>query len=332
MKKFLEAWKLWTTLSILIFFLTCGVFIVHATATNNTTWDFSNKYQTWTINNILTDSVWNNLMADLDKLIPTWAVVAFTSNECPEWWFDYKPANWRFIVWIWSATMPDWAKHSYTNNVGKIWWDYRTKLTVQNLPPHNHEIFIEYRWDDSADARGDVVWIGHHKADWYQTKWTGYWYTENKWQWTNGDMNGTAFNTKIPYIGLKYCVKWEYNSVDECENGYSNIETLNCSQWYEIGNQTQSSLGWFTCGQCVKSTCAYWLVECYEDLNWWNNYGVSSVIKGYAGDAKCVNETYCCASKWGEARDLFQSYYPAENRNGHTQNEMMTELEVQCAS
>ena len=284
-------WKLRKILPALLFFVTCGMFVVYATSSNSF---FSNKYNTDKLNNILTDGDWNNLMTDLDNyLIPDGTVMAFNTNECPEWWFDYDLANWRFIVWIWSATMPDWTKHSYTDIVDQEWWDYRTKLTVKNLPPHNHKIFIEYRWNDSSHNPGDVVWVGHHKSLWDETKWTGYWYTELKWRRTDGDMNGTTFNAKIPYIGLKYCVKWNYTPPTK----YTVTIKSNNQTYYVIEfsgssittNNNTIKIGW----QTITATATNGYI-----FNGWDNQCWSTLRKNCSVTVKRKQSSWWCFLKW----------------------------------
>lgn len=82
MKKFLSGWKLWTTLSALIFFATFGLVVYAQSSTISGIFD---KYKTSSIWNKLEANDWDNLMNDLNGLvdnlnkfeIPEWAVMAF---------------------------------------------------------------------------------------------------------------------------------------------------------------------------------------------------------------------------------------------------------------
>ena len=141
-----------------------------------------------------------NALTDPSIVMPKWMVAAFNLSSCPDWWKSYDDAKWRFVIGVWSnwtATYSLWAK----------WWNSNSTLNVSNLPPHNHNIFIEYRWDDSDHDPWDVVWIWHHKADGYSTSLTAYWYTEDTWNGSNGNMKGTSFSVLNPYVALLYCEK-----------------------------------------------------------------------------------------------------------------------------
>lgn len=256
MKKTFNSWKIWTLLSALIFFLTCWVFVAYAAGGGGMA-KFYDKYNTYVMTGTLTAPSWNSLMKDLDRLIPDGAVMAFATGSCPEWWTDYELANWRFIVWIWEASMANWTKHTYTNVFGGIWWNYYTKLNVRNLPPHNHKLEIGRRWADSANDNEQAISIWHSKPWGMGIETTTYWRTENNWDSsTAGQMAGESFDTAIPYVGLKYCIKWNYNFVDSCPWGYSSTKP-DCdtdSGWWEL-QVTQSNFNTYQCRRCEARKC-----------------------------------------------------------------------------
>jgi len=295
MKRLLETWKLWTTLSILLFFMTCGVFIVHATWGGSSTWHFTNTYKTGSINNILTDNDWNQLMGDLDKLLPEGAVMAFLTDNCPDGWSDFPAAEWRFLMWA-------------SSKIGSWWWSNSITLTGGQLPSHSHYIAVNKDATDSDrnlkdHSNATLMWAGYLGGYGnYYLKWTDT--TANVWK-TSWVWNWNPINITNPYIKVHYCVKWNTTiQGDSCEYGYSNINTLTCWQWYEIGDTRPSSMGGFTCGKCIKSSCPSGRFECNLSYSEMRNVGVPS-NQFYAWEDTCVKYEQCCFRNANEYAESF---------------------------
>jgi len=197
MKKVL--WKLWKILPALLFFISCWVFIVYATIDNGF---FSNKYNTNKLeNNILTDNDWNQLMGDLDKLVPEGAVMAFLTDNCPDGWSDFPAAEWKFLMWA-SSKIWSW------------WWHNSITLTGGQLPSHSHYIAVNKDATDSDrnlkdHSNATLMWVGILGGYGnYYLKWTDA--TANVWK-TSWVWNWNPINITNPYIKVRYCVKWNYN-------------------------------------------------------------------------------------------------------------------------
>ena len=189
MKKFLEAWKLWTVLSTLLFFMTCGIFIVHA-AGNSNNWRFYQQYNTGTINNTLTDTWWNYLMEDLDNLIPEGAIMAFLTGECPNGWSPLPQSDWRFLMW--TSGQDFWYIGWATNN--------QISLSVNQLPSHTHLIKFSQvgKFWDEDDAR-------YVPIDYFSDYWPQWGSSSANW----GNIT-QAINIAPSYIKVRYCVKWDF--------------------------------------------------------------------------------------------------------------------------
>lgn len=202
MKKTFESWKIWTILSALLFFMTCGVFIVHAAGSSNN-WLFTQKYNTGALNNTLTATWWNQLMGDLDNLIPEGAIMAFNLDKCPTWWNDYSLANGRFLMWE-------------TSDIGGIWW----KNSITEVPNHSHFV-LDYL--NQVNGNGEIN-VGTMTINWESvTVWratrTG---DPTKRAQTNDDGHSdipyikhrvqstwaSSVDITNPYVKVRYCIKW----------------------------------------------------------------------------------------------------------------------------
>ncbi len=203
MKKTFESWKIWTILSALLFFMTCGVFIVHAAGSSNN-WLFTQKYNTGALNNTLTATWWNDLMGDLDNLIPEGAIMAFNLDKCPEWRSEYPLANeWRFLMWA-------------TSDIGGVGWatNNEIKLQINQLPAHNHLIKfskIAKFWDEDDARYGPIDYYTNVWPQWGSNNahWGNITPSEIKYMSTSLVWSWQPINIAPSYIKVHYCVKWE---------------------------------------------------------------------------------------------------------------------------
>lgn len=102
MKNFLKwiLFSLWIIFTFLVFWLTYWV------------WSNLSTRETW---DVITKDIWNELVQSVNNLwtkvdwlsnIPTWAIMAFNLNSCPEWWLEANWTNstpdlrWEFIRWL----------------------------------------------------------------------------------------------------------------------------------------------------------------------------------------------------------------------------------------
>ncbi len=203
MKKILKTWNLWNILSIFLFVMTCWVFVTYATNTSNN-WFFTN-YNTGQINNTLTATWRNNLMGDLDNLIPEGAIMAFTSL-CPQGWYELTGSNWKFLMWA-------------NSNFGNWWWNSSITLSVSQIPAHSHYIRYwksAYKYWDNANLRPVAVdWdsgkypISNEGTSTTDSAATGSWINTVK---TQRVWSGSPIDILNPYIKVHYCVKWNLST------------------------------------------------------------------------------------------------------------------------
>ena len=290
MKKTFESWKIWTILSALLFFMTCGVFIVHAAGSGNN-WLFTQKYNTVPLNNTLTATGWNQLMGDLDNLIPNLipdgAVMAFLTDSCPDGWTPFTAANGRFLMWA-------------SSKIGSWWWRNNITLTINELPKHSHGLqywlfngFAGWTaWNRPVIMNWDWKWPGLNNVDYDNGN--NYGSTNKIWYKTEPIWGNSPIDIQNPYIKVRYCIKWNTTvQGDSCDAGYSNTSTLSCLQWYEIGDTKPSSMGGFTCGKCIESQCPSGRHECNLSYTEMWNVGVPN-NKYYAWQNTCVKDDECC--------------------------------------
>lgn len=213
MKKFLSGWKIWTILSAMIFFATCGL-VVYAQSGSIT--GLFDKYRTWTswIWSELDASEWNQFIDSLNSLnewsIPKWAIMAFNLSTCPEWWTRFYQADNRFLQGAAGAYL--W----------QTWGNSNISLSATQLPPHQH--YIKY-WStnkgyDGGDRKRSVV------VDWESNRFPTTVYKNNRALGRDDSENETYFKVSTstywanrwespqsiyiqnPYIRVLYCVKY----------------------------------------------------------------------------------------------------------------------------
>ncbi len=235
-------WKLRKILPALLFFISCWVFIVHAI--NNDF--FYNKYSINESDNTLTDSDWNNLMGDLDNLVPDGTVLAFLSDKCPTGWNDFTIANdWRFLMWA-------------DSDIGNRWWKSSITLSVSQIPAHSHYIrfwkSVNKYWDDANWRPVAVDWdSGEHPISdtgtWYSLfdiAATGSWINTVK---TQRVWSGSPIDILNPYVKIHYCIRWSESSVKatvhlSCNKNYCTIPQQNITA--PIGSSISfSDISWW---------------------------------------------------------------------------------------
>ncbi len=312
MKKFLEAWKLWTVLSTLLFFMTCGVFIAYAAS--NSGGMFFTKYNTEGMDNKLTASSWDNLMEDLDNLIPEGAIVAFATDRCPDGWTVFTGADEKFLMWT-----------TLSSNVGITWWtNYLTEV-----PTHNHMIYNYltqvngsseiYVWTKNLNNKYVTVW--YHKLkdspgsenrskritrraqtqpeDQEEVPYI-YHATELTWK--------SSINITNPYIKVLYCIKWNGTTSspsEYCPNDYTLGFDWPCNDGYEI-NYKQSNM-WNACWKCVEQSCWGQRVSCSYTYQWpnWGDLWNETIRLGKSWESSCVMPGCCITND--EASTLFSN-------------------------
>lgn len=200
MKKLLQSWKLWTWLFILVFIMTCWLLIYAASSR-----DFT-SFKTTTMWNTLTSQNWNNLMDSLNEYtVPQWAVMAFNSETCPDWWKEFTDAQGRFIL----------GRQRYSYEFGKTGGAAKILLSEAQLPSHSHYIIAEdevgnNRFRDNptkfknwslAELWNSDVWDNNDQYDLAASEKPAiYAKTSSAWGWA-------YVNIMNPYIALLYCEK-----------------------------------------------------------------------------------------------------------------------------
>lgn len=308
MKKTFNSWKIWTLLSALIFLLTCWVFVVYATGFGS---HFADTYSTGKINNTLTAPKWNDLMWDLDKLVPDWAVMAFVGrSSCPDGWMEFTKANqWRFLMWA-TTWFANW------------WWTGEIKLRDINLPSHYHNVYDYlnpvhykseiYNWQKLINGEyvnvGSVGWDTAVKASQTQSDGTETPYIFHK---TTSVWNGVPFDIINPYVKVLYCVKWNLyiwgrddNEQDECPFWYTDDihNVFECSSndgiWFSFSS-TGSKLGTMMCGKCTPLDCPKRTVNGRSEDTYSCDLSAGDLnhnvyIYGFNWDNTCVKVSQCC--------------------------------------
>lgn len=295
MKKFLSGWKLWTTLSALIFFATFGLVVYAQSSTISGIFD---KYKTSSIWNKLEANDWDNLMNDLNGLvdnlnkfeIPEWAVMAFEWS-CPEWWTEYTHAQWRFILW---------AGGGYS--IWSQWWESQNYLTIGQLPPHSFYTLIDkYLSWYSKIAWQDGAWP-HEEPNWWINSFAHTSRTDGndryaiqviQWKAKNVEANAGKTNTiwswqaitnMPPYITLQYCIKWASNIEIPCGWSYpawvmlwkstsSSQKNWKWATWTEPWECEYVCAEWYIKegNKCINYTSSEWCCTNYNN----SNYGIA---------------------------------------------------------
>ena len=262
--------------------MTCGVFIVNAA--NSNSWLFTQKYSIDDADNTLTDGEWNQLMNDLDNLIPEWTVMAFLTDECPVGWDPLPQSDWRFLMWTLGQDF--WYIGWTTNN--------QIKLQINQLPTHSHLIRFSQVggfWDED-DAR-------YVPIDYFSDYWPQWGSSSANW---GNITNWQAINIAPSYIKVRYCIKWNYSlAEDSCPSGYSSSVTWCNGAWY-IFDSTGSTYGSMTCGKCTPRPCPGGYTECsISPSNLW-----SSVVRNrHSWDDICVRY-WCCVFEEPSREDIHQ--------------------------
>ena len=279
--------------------MTCGVFIVHAA--NSNSWLFTQRYSIDNADNTLTDGEWNQLMNDLDNLIPEWTVMAFLTDECPVGWDPLPQSDWRFLMWTLGQDF--WYTGWATNN--------QISLSTNQLPSHTHLIKFTAEgkfWDASDDRMVPVDYYTNHWPKWWDNNahWTNdhkthqsspspdkYIQTSKTWSWN-------SINIAPSYIKVRYCIKWNYSlAEDSCPNGYSsNITPATCGAWYTC-DYVDSTYGTMQCGKRTPKSCPpSYPFQCGLDRD--KLYYVVA-IWGYAWENTCIKSSSCCVRNIQEA-------------------------------
>ena len=186
-------------------------------------------------NNQLTAENWDALVTEVENLknqisrkaqsketdanegIPSGAVIAFDSENCPEWWTRFANADGRFIM----GTAP--STSTFGREKKNIWikgGNDSIKLTISQLPPHSFHTFVEHYWrNDSIDknerynlrlnSNSHAIVENYHKDGN-----DNYSYTIAAVNWgsptfgkTNTLWSGNSIDITNPYIKLLYCKK-----------------------------------------------------------------------------------------------------------------------------
>lgn len=122
--------------------------------------------------------------------VPSGAVVAFRAVSCPNGWAPYQRGSGRVIVGVGAADGKDFL---FEEIGGKV----ATKLTVANLPPHQHDTSVAI-----GEANNAPFGLGPAKRAVFGTQiaplTTGM---------TSPVGESAPFSTLPPYISLLYCEK-----------------------------------------------------------------------------------------------------------------------------
>jgi len=142
MRKTKETWKIWTILWAFMLLAAWGLLVYAASSV----WNFAN-YKTDNLSDWkLTAEAWNQLMDSLDgsytsvsstSSIPDGAIMMFGSYECPEWWWEYWPANGALVVGAW------WNLN---------WWSANIEYTGSHYTYNTNYITLKYciKWSNVA--------------------------------------------------------------------------------------------------------------------------------------------------------------------------------------
>lgn len=271
MKKFLSGWKIWTILSALIFFMTCGVFVLWAWGLDRII-DLitgSRNFNNYNVENLeenkLTADSRNKLMSDLQEWsVPEWAIMAFHLTKCPDWWSVYKPADGKFLKW-------DSSILGNKDNLWIVWWVYWNKITLTEaqLPSHNHDIRLGKRdWTDNGGDRHPVTLI--NPATWLDPEWGTLAHshtsqTQSVWNWAQ-------INIENENVHVLYCIK---NSKPK-EEGPINGDTIN-----------------------VKYLCEWPAPDGYN-MTVWQSWSDSKATRTHGGTGPC---SYKCNDKYEPKRE-----------------------------
>ena len=206
-------------LSGAIFVASVGLIGAGALAASSSLYNL--KAENPTNQNRLTASNWDTLVREVENLkdqlanqapdVPSGAVMAFESENCPDGWTRYEKADGRFIM----GTEAKWFDpfiRKQVSNIGSTWGNWNIQLTIDQLPSHYFYIAWKY-----VDNNHDYFWNSRspylttkRKADSVDSN---YWYdlngTRNTPEYfkTNTIWNGNAINIQNPYIKLLYCKK-----------------------------------------------------------------------------------------------------------------------------
>lgn len=99
----------------------------------------------------ITASIWNNLV---QHSTPSWAVMAFDLESCPNWWTEYIQLQWRFIRWA------DTAANNDPDFDSRTWWVWDRKIwSIQDdeVWAHNHSMTVP-KWSSSYTATSNIYY------------------------------------------------------------------------------------------------------------------------------------------------------------------------------
>lgn len=220
-------------LSGAVFVASVGLIGVGALAASSSLYNL--KAENPANNNQLTAENWDALVTEVENLknqisrkiqsketdaiegIPSGAVIAFDSENCPEWWTRFANADGRFIM----GTAP--STSTFGREKKNIWikgGNDSIKLTISQLPPHKFHLFADEVGRDRGFDRGwaqneehknrSVIWENDHDTGDDNYSYTMAVSTDNRtpsvWV-TNTLWNGNSIDITNPYIKLLYCKK-----------------------------------------------------------------------------------------------------------------------------
>ena len=148
---------------------------------------------------------WDTLTVDLfnQSMVPTWAVMAFNWNSCPNWWnkadwsWDEKNTSWEYtnldLRWEFIRGLDDWrwvdAGRELLSSQNEDWKAFYMTNTVQNSTTW-------YTHSDVYMWKSTTTYIGNLFA--------GYWSAPVAAIWTKWD---NTSEIRPRNIALLYCVK-----------------------------------------------------------------------------------------------------------------------------
>ena len=146
-------------LSGAIFVASVGLIGAGALAASSSLYNL--KAENPTNQNRLTASNWDTLVSEVENLkdqlanqapdVPSGAVMAFDSPNCPEGWTRFTQADGRFIM-------------GSRNNSKETGGENSINLTVNQLPPHKFHLFADEAVKDRGYDKGRASNQAHHNS------------------------------------------------------------------------------------------------------------------------------------------------------------------------
>ena len=136
--------------------------------------------------------VWDSYIEGLVSEVPTGAVVAFTTADCPAGWSPYDDAEGRFVVGVGRHTEHDpWGIPVADLTLGNVGGHRTHKLTEDEMPRHVHE----FQSSDGYDSPESTDNTPHEFGQ------------KNRHDPTRPTGGDTPHNNMPPYIALTHCRK-----------------------------------------------------------------------------------------------------------------------------